>query len=222
MRGERLGHFLSALPPYPALRVRYGGSALTCSGLKSLRLSVTLWPSTSPTSTPLRPRGHNPPGPALRWCGRYGSQAGTPTPLVRLRSSHHRKARPSSGWRFGVPVDPSCRRGVQATPPPSPSGRAVAPAFGQPRCLCPQRGPSSASGLANAGAVVFIGYRLPMLLLGLWRVVALLTACRQPRAPSCGRGPRLTTRSGATTSPSLVVCAKVLATAISAGLLGWH
>ena len=121
-----------------------------------------------------------------------------------------------------MPVDPSCRRGQQATPPPSPSGRAVAPAFGQPRCLCPQRGPSSASGMANAGAVVFIGYRLPLLLLGLWRVVALLTACRQPRAPSCGRGPRLTTRSGATTSPTLVVCAKVLAPDSHVGLLGRH
>lgn len=62
---------------------------------------------------------------------------------------------------------------MQATPPPSPSGRAVAPAFCQPRCLCPQRGPSSASGLANAGAVVFIGYRLP-LLLDIWAPSVLL------------------------------------------------
>lgn len=49
----------------------------------------------------------------------------------------------------------------------------VAPALGQPRCRCPQGGPSSASGLANAGAVVFIGYRLPMLL-DIWAPSVLL------------------------------------------------
>ena len=32
----------------------------------------------------------SPSGPALRWGGRYGSKAGTPTPLFRLRSPRHR------------------------------------------------------------------------------------------------------------------------------------
>lgn len=101
MRGERLGHFLSALPPYPALRVRYGGSALTCSGLKPLR------PSVAPRGQPCDGAGATAPrrGPlprfsayALRAIARLAPlRAGglvcllTP-PVVGVCRQHHRLA----------------------------------------------------------------------------------------------------------------------------------
>ena len=92
MRGERLGHFLSALPPYPALRVRYGGSALMCSGLKPLRPLIT-------------PRG---PGLGSRRCmgplPRFKRQEPSPRPRpvwkVRLFWGPYPKApKPSSRVR---------------------------------------------------------------------------------------------------------------------------
>lgn len=105
-----------------------------------------------------------------------------------------------------MPVIPSCRRGMQATPPPSPSGRAVAPAFGLPAPRRPQRGPSSGRGQSNAGAVVFVGYRLPMLL-DIWAPTVLLPDVSSwwlDRARLSGSAFSLSAAAGLGTSPRLV------------------